>query len=224
MNDLRNFILAHLTGTQPAAKRHLSVIFAASRRDPSLPGSGPRCYSPSMKTACTHCGTSHELRDSDLGAHPKVQFRCSKCGQTTVVEVRRRADSTVVISPLPSFARSAGAGSTSQIRDPMEGLKLPATKNVILKILSGPSKGQAHKLQKPRVILGREGADIPLEDPEISRHHCAIEVKDAAVSLKDLDSTNGTFFEDERVRAAVLVNGAEFRIGSSTIRVTLEPK
>src|SRR6266699_3134945 len=52
-----------------------------------------------MKTACTHCGTPHELRDSDLGAHPKVQFRCSKCGQTTVVEVRRRADSTVVISP-----------------------------------------------------------------------------------------------------------------------------
>jgi len=47
LNDLRNFILAHLGGTQPAGKLHLSVIFAASRRDPSLPGSGPRCYSPS---------------------------------------------------------------------------------------------------------------------------------------------------------------------------------
>src|SRR2546427_12996298 len=170
-----------------------------------------------MKTACTHCGTSHELRDSDLGAQRKVEFRCSKCGQTTVVEVRRRADSTVVISPLPSFARSSSAGSTSQIRDPMEGLKLPANKNVILNILSGPSKGQAHKLQKPRVILGPEGADIPLEDPEISRHHCAIEVKDAAVSLKDLDSTNGTFFQDESVRAAGLPTGARSRIAPTTV-------
>ena len=176
-----------------------------------------------MQTACTHCGTKHVLSEADLGDHPKVQFRCSKCGQTTVVEVRRRVDSTMVISPLPSFARAGGASSNA-VRDPCEGLYLPGAATVVLKILTGPSKGQVHKLKKPRVILGRKGADIPLDDPEVSRHHCAIEVKDTAVSLKDLDSTNGTFYDDERVRAAVLLNGAEFRIGSSLIRLTLEPK
>jgi pSer/pThr/pTyr-binding forkhead associated (FHA) protein len=42
--------------------------------------------------------------------------------------------------------------------------------------------------------------------------------------LKDLDSTNGTFFDGERVRAAMLQNGAEFRIGESLIRISFEPK
>jgi pSer/pThr/pTyr-binding forkhead associated (FHA) protein len=42
------------------------------------------------------------------------------------------------------------------------------------------------------------------------------------VNLKDLDSTNGTFFEEERVRAAVLRHGTEFRVGSSTLRLTLQ--
>jgi pSer/pThr/pTyr-binding forkhead associated (FHA) protein len=74
------------------------------------------------------------------------------------------------------------------------------------------------------VILGREGAGIVLNDQEISRHHCLIEVHDNYASLKDLDSTNGTFFEEERVRAAMLQDGAEFRIGNSVIRFTLAAK
>jgi pSer/pThr/pTyr-binding forkhead associated (FHA) protein len=39
-----------------------------------------------------------------------------------------------------------------------------------------------------------------------------------------LDSTNGTFFEEERVRAAMLQDGTEFRIGVSLIRVNFLPK
>ena len=91
-------------------------------------------------------------------------------------------------------------------------------------VISGPSKGDVHNLKKPRVILGREGAEIALNDQEISRHHCLLEVRDNYANLKDLDSTNGTFFEEERVRAAMLQDGAEFRIGNSIIRFTLAPK
>jgi pSer/pThr/pTyr-binding forkhead associated (FHA) protein len=39
-----------------------------------------------------------------------------------------------------------------------------------------------------------------------------------------MDSTNGTFFDDERARAAVLRDGTEFRIGGSVIRVNFRPK
>jgi len=76
---------------------------------------------------------------------------------------------------------------------------------VVLSILSGPAKGEKHTLGKPRVTLGRKGADIQLNDPEISRHHCLLEVRDTIINLKDLDSTNGTFYERRRVRAAVLL-------------------
>jgi predicted RNA-binding Zn-ribbon protein involved in translation (DUF1610 family) len=177
-----------------------------------------------MKSACIHCGTEHLLKDTEFGKHAKVQFKCSKCGKTTIVEIKRRTDATVVMSPLPSFARANATSSNLNLPPPDPGLRLPANKNVVLSILSGPSKGQSHTLTKPRVVMGRKGTDVPLNDPEISRHHCLLEVRDTHINLKDLDSTNGTFYEEERVRAAVLQDGTEFRIGGSLIRVNFQPK
>ena len=166
----------------------------------------------------------HVLKDAEVAAHTKVQFHCSKCRQTTVVEIKLEADQTMVISPLPSFARSNATSSSLNLLQKDDGLKLPATKTAILTIVSGPSKGTVHDLKKPRVILGREGAGIVLDDQEISRHHCLLEVHENHANLKDLDSTNGTFFEEERVRAAMLQNGAEFRIGNTVIRFSLVPR
>jgi hypothetical protein len=177
-----------------------------------------------MQASCIHCGTQHVLKDTELGSHPKVQFRCSKCGKTTFVELKLRSDQTVVISPLPSFARANATSSNLKLPPVDDGLRLPPTTNVVLSILSGPDKGKVHKLSKPRVVVGRQGSDIPLKDPEISRYHCALEVRETYINLKDMDSTNGTFYEEERVRAAMLQDGSEFRIGTSLIRVGFQPK
>lgn len=166
----------------------------------------------------------HVLRDAEVAAHTKVQFHCSKCRQTTVVEIHLRPDQTMVISPLPSFARANASTSNLNLVQQDDGLKLPAAKTATLTVVSGPAKGAVHNLKKARVILGREDAGIVLNDQEISRHHCMIEVRENYANLKDLDSTNGTFYEEERVRAAMLQNGAEFRIGNTVIRFTLVPK
>ncbi len=138
------------------------------------------------------------------------------------MEVKRRVDSTVVMSPLPSFARANATSSNLNLPPADPGLRLPEEAKVVLNILSGPSKGESHTLTKPRVVLGRRGADIPLNDPEISRHHCLLEVRETYINLKDLDSTNGTFLDEERVRAAMLRDGTEFRIGGSVIRVNFQ--
>ncbi len=177
-----------------------------------------------MQAACIHCGAEHLLKDEQFGGHTSVQFKCSKCGKTTIVEIKRRVDSTVVMTPLPSFARANATSSNLNLPPPDPGLRLPEKSKVVLSILSGPSKGESHTLANPRVVLGRKGADIPLNDPEISRHHCLLEVRNSHINLKDLDSTNGTFFDEERVRAAMLQDGAEFRIGGSVIRVKFQPK
>ena len=177
-----------------------------------------------MQTACIHCGAEHLLKEGELGKHSKVQFKCSKCGKATIVEIKRKVDQTVVMTPLPSFARANATSSNLNLPPPDPSLKLPANKNVVLSILSGPSKGQSLTLTKPRVVMGRKGADVALSDPEISRYHCLLEVHDTYINLKDMDSTNGTFFEEERVRAAMLNDGAEFRIGNSLIRVSFQKK
>jgi len=166
----------------------------------------------------------HVLKDAEVAAHARVQFHCAKCRQSTVVEIELRPDRTMVVSPLPSFARSNANRSNLNLTPEDDGLKLPAAKTAVLTVVSGPAKGAVHNLRKPRVILGREGAGIALDDQEISRHHCLLEVHENYANLKDLDSTNGTFFEEERVRAAMLRDGAVFRIGNSVIRFTLTPK
>jgi pSer/pThr/pTyr-binding forkhead associated (FHA) protein len=75
----------------------------------------------------------------------------------------------------------------------------------------------------PLVTLGRlrGGADIEIDDPQVSRLHCAIEVKGDHVFLRDLRSTNGTYVAGRRVLAAKLDDSAEFRIGSSALRVDI---
>ncbi len=153
-----------------------------------------------MKANCSSCGAEHVLKDSEIARHAKVQFRCSKCGKPTVVEVKLRPDATIVMSPLPSFARtgSEGGGGGLGLDDP--SLALPTGVTASVSVIEGPDKGFVN-------------------DPEVSRHHCMLEVKESYVNLKDMDSTNGTFFEDERVRAAMLQDGGEFRVGSSIIRV-----
>ncbi|MGB2627412.1 MAG: FHA domain-containing protein [Candidatus Acidiferrum sp.] len=174
-----------------------------------------------MQTSCTHCGQQHLLKDDLIAQHPKVQFRCTRCGHTTVVEVKRRVDETMVISPLPSFGKANTANRTAEIHDKSEDECLPVGMDIALLVTSGPDQGLEFRLKAGRTIIGRKGTDFGLNDPEISRHHCLLEVRGAFVNLKDLDSTNGTFFEGERIRAAFLEDGAEFRVGTSTIRVCI---
>jgi ribosomal protein S27AE len=177
-----------------------------------------------MQAGCIHCGQQNLLNDSVLAKHAKVQFRCTKCGKTTIVEVKRRADETVVISPMPSFARADAA--TARLKAPAvdDNPDLPAGVGAVLTVTTGPETGHTLTLAKARAIIGRKGADFALNDPEVSRQHCLVEVREDYVNLKDMDSTNGTFFENERVRAAILQDGAEFRVGSTTIRFSFHPK
>lgn len=177
-----------------------------------------------MEVACSQCGAQHALKDEDVNKHPRVKFRCAKCGASTVVETKRRPDVTMVISPLPSFARANASSSNLRLQPEDPSLRLPKGSAVVLTVTAGPDAGKTHTLAKPRVVLGRQGAEVALTDPEISRHHCTLEVRDTCINLKDLDSTNGTFFEGERVRAAMLHDGSEFRVGTTVIRVNFLPK
>lgn len=156
-----------------------------------------------------------------LAKHSKVQFRCTKCGKTTFVEVKHRVDETVAISPMPSFARADA--SAAQVKAPAveDNPDLPSGVSAVLTLTTGPELGRSFTLSKEHAVIGRKGADIALNDPEVSRHHCLLEIREGFANLKDLDSTNGTFFEEERVRAAMLQNGSEFRVGGTTIRLSL---
>src|SRR5580704_1033923 len=123
-----------------------------------------------MKATCSNCSAHHSLPDAQLVGHPRVQFRCAKCGTTTMVEIAQNPDSTQVLSPLPGFARSAGAPRLAgKGNDEASTLRLPTGKSIALSVIGGPARGLVHSVGKPRVVLCRADADIVINDKEISR-------------------------------------------------------
>ncbi|MBQ1092926.1 FHA domain-containing protein [Streptomyces sp. B93] len=92
-----------------------------------------------------------------------------------------------------------------------------------LDIVAGPDAGGVHLLHGGEVRIGRSAdADVPLDDPDVSRLHCAVTLSaDGQVTVADLNSTNGTTLDGTRVttRPVRFTPGALLRIGESTLRL-----
>ncbi|MFG2311735.1 FHA domain-containing protein [Streptomyces sp. NPDC048566] len=92
-----------------------------------------------------------------------------------------------------------------------------------LHVVAGPDAGGVHLLHEGRVHVGRSAeADVPLDDPDVSRLHCAVTVApDGRVSVADTGSTNGTTVDGSRVgsRPVRLAEGALLRVGESALRL-----
>jgi pSer/pThr/pTyr-binding forkhead associated (FHA) protein len=124
----------------------------------------------------------------------------------------------------PKAAREA-QHELEEIAIRSKGFVLPKDNTITLSVIGGPSKGLAHQFRKPRISIGRAGgADIEIDDPTVSALHCAVAVSEDRIRLYDLDSTSGTYVNDERIETAELEHLSEFRIGSSLLLVTILPK
>jgi len=60
-----------------------------------------------------------------------------------------------------------------------------------------------------------------IDDPEVSPMHCAVAITEDGIRLYDLDSANGTYVDDERIRQADLENLPASRIGSTEFVVSI---
>jgi len=70
----------------------------------------------------------------------------------------------------------------------------------ILVCIGGPHFGEEFELKQGENFIGRTQGDIILsEDPQVSRSHCVIVVRQFAISIKDLGSTNGTWVNNEKI-------------------------
>jgi len=71
-----------------------------------------------------------------------------------------------------------------------------------------------YPLTQGRVILGRTTEnDIQLDSKFVSRHHAQLTVSPRAAVLEDLNSTNGVYFLDRRIKRHTLRDGETFVIG-----------
>ncbi len=73
---------------------------------------------------------------------------------------------------------------------------------------------------QPGTTIGREGCDVLLPDPEVSRRHAVIRFVGGAPALEDLGSTNGTWINERRVDGPTPIKlGDTIRFGNTVWQV-----
>jgi pSer/pThr/pTyr-binding forkhead associated (FHA) protein len=93
--------------------------------------------------------------------------------------------------------------------------------NVVVR--SGPLRGKRFPIKVPIVNVGRaDYNDIVLVDESVSTTHAKLQRREGIWILVDLDSTNGTMVDGERVEGEVpLATGALVRFGQ--VQTIFEP-
>ena len=91
-----------------------------------------------------------------------------------------------------------------------------------LQFTAGPLAG--HQVEVTSVlVLGREAADLVIEDPQVSRRHASVRPAGDSLEIEDLGSLNGTWVNGARVTGKVrLALGDQVRVGDSFFEVEAE--
>ena len=181
---------------------------------------------------CTSCHAKYQYDEERFERKPSKRIKCAKCQQIFEIfnpafsskpEARPVGESTGLRRE-PKLTKSEPLPVNDTPAEPQAAakagpnLQMPTGKRLSLAIIDGPDAGNVFRIEKPRVTIGRSGADLTLNDTDASRQHAAVEIRDTQFTLHDLGSTNGTIYEGEKVTKPIeLQNHAEFVVGSSTL-------
>jgi diguanylate cyclase (GGDEF)-like protein len=102
-------------------------------------------------------------------------------------------------------------------KDPEEGAA--ASGQACLVAFYGQNIGKRFFLGHTGIIIGRsDSANIQVEQDSVSRQHAKITARGGRTWLHDLDSTNGTFVNDQAVEDYELRDGDLIRIGQTIFK------
>ena len=106
----------------------------------------------------------------------------------------------------------------------LEELKVKRKGDDCLVVIYAPVQselGKRHVMQKDVIAIGRDREnDIVLDSDSVSRRHAKVEHRDGYFYVVDLDSTNGTFVNDEPepVNVCQLRRGDQLKIGDTIFK------
>ena len=186
-----------------------------------------------MIVQCDRCHAKFQYDEARFGGKAAKKLRCSKCRAIFEVVNTHAFEAQPAVRPrLPpdetAIRHSSHAAERPPRREPparpaTEKLALPQDVKLSLAVIAGPDAGRMFLIEKPRTVIGREGVDLALDDPEISRQHAAVEVAGERVTVIDLGSANGVQVGDQSVAEAPLENQGEFTVGGSTLMLIVTP-
>lgn len=89
---------------------------------------------------------------------------------------------------------------------------------LLVEYQGGPCRSEGYAAQ--RVVIGRDQGDLLLPDPQISNGHAELVFDGQRLWLRDLQSTNGTWLNGQRIAQVELVAGMSFQLGSHRVTYT----
>ncbi len=88
-------------------------------------------------------------------------------------------------------------------------------------VIRGMDQGTRFELEGPMIRVGRDASNnIQLHDTEVSRHHAEIRCLDNSYAISDLNSSNGTYVNGQRVKQYPLNSGDQLQMGSTLMLFT----
>jgi pSer/pThr/pTyr-binding forkhead associated (FHA) protein len=96
--------------------------------------------------------------------------------------------------------------------------------DLVLVIFKEDGQRREFSLLKERTTIGRsDESDLQIPLPTVSRNHCEIVIQDNTPVLNDLDSSNGTYQNNQRITSSqTLVAGDHIRVGPVTFTVVID--
>ena len=80
--------------------------------------------------------------------------------------------------------------------------------------------GRTHELKADKTTIGRvEDNTFQIAEPSVSSHHCEILLQGNDVVVRDLNSTNGTYINGEKVAESVIKPNQLLRLGQIEMRL-----
>ena len=73
---------------------------------------------------------------------------------------------------------------------------------------------------RPVVVGAGSTCDLVLVDPQVSRRHAELAVVPEGIRIKDLGSTNGTWWQGTKVGEVVVPSGATVQFGATPVRIS----
>jgi pSer/pThr/pTyr-binding forkhead associated (FHA) protein len=92
-----------------------------------------------------------------------------------------------------------------------------------LVLLSAGMTGRTHELKVDKTTIGRvEDNTFQIAEPSVSSHHCEVFLRGTDVVVRDLNSTNGTYINGEKITETILKAGQVLRLGQIEMRLETE--
>src|SRR5688572_25642002 len=92
-----------------------------------------------------------------------------------------------------------------------------------LVVVDGPDRGRACRITEREIVIGVDPAcDLVLSDDRVSGRHVTLRAVESRFAVRDLESTNGTWYEGSRVAEVTVPAGSTLLAGKTALRIEAE--